>query len=43
MAASFEKTPEQQRRIRRNVVLLALLALGFYVAFITLSVLNVRG
>jgi hypothetical protein len=33
----------QRRRIRRNAVLLALLALGIYVAFIASGVMGVRG
>jgi hypothetical protein len=31
---------DRQRRVRRNAILLGLLALGFYVAFIVLSVLH---
>ena len=36
-------TDEQRRRIRRNAVLLGLLALGIYVAFIASGVLGLRG
>ena len=35
-------TDEQRRRIRRNAVVLALLALGIYVAFIASGVLGPR-
>ncbi len=35
-------TDEQRRRIRRNAILLALLAFGIYVAFIASGVLGVR-
>jgi hypothetical protein len=31
---------EQRRRVRRNAILLALVALGIYVAFIASSVLS---
>jgi hypothetical protein len=34
---------EQRRRIRRNAVVLGLLALGIYVAFIASGVLGLRG
>ena len=34
---------EQRRRIRRNAIVLALLALGIYVAFIASGVLGLRG
>jgi hypothetical protein len=34
---------EQRRRIRRNAIVLGLLALGIYVAFIASGVLGVRG
>ena len=34
---------EQRRRIRRNAVVLALLAFGIYVAFIASGVLGLRG
>jgi hypothetical protein len=33
---------EQRRRIRRNAIVLALVALGIYVAFIASGVLGVR-
>ena len=33
---------QQRRRIRRNAVLLVLVALGIYVAFITASVLRAQ-
>jgi hypothetical protein len=36
-------TDEQRRRIRRNAVVLGLLALGIYVAFIASGVLGLRG
>jgi len=36
-------TDEQRRRIRRNAVVLALLALGIYAAFIASGVLGLRG
>ena len=36
-------TDEQRRRIRRNAVVLGLLALGIYVAFIVSGVMGVRG
>jgi hypothetical protein len=36
-------TDEQRRRIRRSAILLALLALGIYVAFIASGVLGWRG
>ena len=36
-------TDEQRRRIRRNAVVLGLLALGIYVAFIASGVMGVRG
>ena len=36
-------TDEQRRRIRRNAIVLALLALGIYVAFIASGVMGVRG
>ncbi len=46
MQESTPMTPEQisQRRIRarRTAILLGLVALGFYVAFITMSVLRAR-
>jgi hypothetical protein len=35
-------TEEQRRRIRRNAIVLALLALGIYVAFIASGVLGLR-
>jgi hypothetical protein len=35
-------TDEQRRRIRRNAVVLGLLALGIYVAFIASGVLGLR-
>jgi hypothetical protein len=38
-----EPTGEQRRRIRRNAILLALLALGIYVAFIASGVMGLRG
>jgi len=34
---------EQRRRIRRNAIVLALLALGIYVAFIASGVMGLRG
>jgi len=34
--------PERARRVKRSAVLLGLVALGFYVAFILMSVLGVR-
>lgn len=34
---------EQRRRIRRNAIVLGLLALGIYVAFIASGVMGVRG
>ena len=36
-------TDEQRRRIRRNAVVLGLLALGIFVAFIASGVLGLRG
>ena len=36
-------TDEQRRRIRRNAVVLGLLALGIYVAFIASGVMGLRG
>jgi hypothetical protein len=36
-------TDEQRRRIRRNAIVLALLAAGIYVAFIASGVLGLRG
>ena len=36
-------TGEQRRRIRRNAIVLALLALGIYAAFIASGVMGVRG
>jgi hypothetical protein len=36
-------TDEQRRRIRRNAVVLGLLALGIYVAFIVSGVMGARG
>ena len=36
-------TDEQRRRIRRNAVVLALLAFGIYAAFIASGVLGLRG
>ena len=36
-------TDEQRRRIRRNAVVLGLLALGIYVAFIASGVMQARG
>ena len=36
-------TDGQRRRIRRNAIVLALLALGIYVAFIASGVMGVRG
>ena len=36
-------TDEQRRRIRRNAIVLALLALGIYAAFIASGVMGVRG
>jgi len=36
-------TDEQRRRIRRNAIVLGLLALGIYVAFIASGVLGLRG
>ena len=36
-------TDDQRRRIRRNAVVLGLLALGIYVAFIASGVLGLRG
>jgi len=38
-----EMTPDRQRRIRRNVWFLAVLALAFYAGFILMSVSGVRG
>ena len=35
-------TDEQRRRIRRNAIVLGLLALGIYVAFIASGVMGVR-
>jgi len=35
-------TDEQRRRIRRNAIVLALVALGIYVAFIASGVMGVR-
>lgn len=35
-------TDEQRRRIRRNAVVLGLLALGIYVAFIASGVMGLR-
>ena len=34
---------EQRRRIRRNAIVLALLAIGIYVAFIASGVMGARG
>jgi hypothetical protein len=34
--------PQQRRRIRRNAVLLVLVALGIYVAFIAASVMRAQ-
>ena len=34
---------EQRRRIRRNAIVLALLALGIYAAFIVSGVMGARG
>ena len=34
---------DQRRRIRRNAIVLGLLALGIYVAFIASGVLGLRG
>ena len=36
-------TDEQRRRIRRNAIVLGLLALGIYVAFVASGVLGLRG
>ena len=36
-------TDEQRRRIRRNAIVLALLAVGIYVAFIASGMLGWRG
>lgn len=36
------RSPEQRRRIRRNVVLLALVAVGIYVAFIVSSMMQAQ-
>jgi hypothetical protein len=36
-------TDEQRRRIRRNALVLGLLALGIYIAFIASGVLGLRG
>jgi len=36
-------TDEQRRRIRRNAIVLALLAIGIYVTFIASGVLGWRG
>jgi hypothetical protein len=36
-------TEEQRRRIRRNAIVLGLLALAIYVAFIASGVMGVRG
>jgi len=36
-------TDEQRRRIRRNAIVLALLAVGIYVAFIASGVMGLRG
>jgi len=36
-------TEQQRRRIRRNAILLGLVALGIYVAFIASGVIGVRG
>ncbi|MFZ9708180.1 MAG: hypothetical protein ACO3CV_00920 [Steroidobacteraceae bacterium] len=33
---------ERSRRVKRSAILLGLVALGFYVAFILMSVLGVR-
>ena len=41
--ASHGPTDEQRRRIRRNAIVLGLLALGIYAAFIASGVLGVRG
>jgi len=43
VSASIDKSSEQQRRIRRNVVWLALLALAFYAGFIALSISKAHG
>ena len=39
---SSSPSDEQRRRIRRNAIVLALVALGIYVAFIASGVLGVR-
>jgi hypothetical protein len=39
---SPERSPEQRRRIRRNAVLLVLVALGIYVAFIVSSMMKAQ-
>ena len=36
-------TDEQRRRIRRNAIVLGLLAVGIYVAFIASGVMGLRG
>ena len=36
-------TDEQRRRIRRNAIVLGLLALGIYAAFIASGVMGTRG
>ena len=41
--ATTGPTDEQRRRIRRNAIVLGLLALGIYVAFIVSGVMGVRG
>jgi len=40
--ANTGPTDEQRRRIRRNAIVLGLLALGIYVAFIASGVLGLR-
>jgi hypothetical protein len=37
-----EPDPERSRRVRRSAILLGCVALGFYVAFIMMSVLGFR-
>ena len=36
-------TAEQRRRVRRSAIVLAVVAIAIYVAFIASGVLNVRG
>jgi hypothetical protein len=41
--AGQDQNAEQRRRVRRSAIVLAVVALAIYVAFIASGVLNVRG